>query len=53
MIVVLLLLLFLIIYKSKLKLLGTFEDYVSKDKTLPIKGIFVLICSLSLVLFVQ
>lgn len=42
--VIILILLFLIIYKCKIRLKdGYFKDYLSSNNTLPIKGIFVLI----------
>lgn len=47
MVIALIILLLLILIKSKLNLKGHFDDYISADKTLPIKGIFIIIVFLS------
>lgn len=47
MVIVLIILLFLILFKSNLKIKDHFNDYISSEKTLPIKGIFIIIVFLS------
>lgn len=43
MVFLIIILLFLIIYNSKFNIKGFFNDYLQRDKTLAIKGIFVIL----------